>query len=443
MPPLTSASSLFMKIDADGNGSLTLAEMSCRLSDFGLLDEQIEQLFYALDTNNDGVVSSAEFEAGFGKVEAVVSGSAAVDFKSGPVKQWGFTEWKLDRWLAFNGSTIQVFSSPRGPDGQARRPPPGQKALFAIEMAGAKCNVDPAHANRFSIDTGTSSVHFMTHAAAVRQDWCEKFAAAGVQSARALADVVAKKKRYKLKVGAYYLGEVIGAGGFAKVHCGVKAETGEAVAAKRMAAKALADPAHKKEIVAMAALKHPNIVELKDIVYVPAAGRSGGGAELFLMLELAPGGELFSRVCDEGALDEPTARFYFRQMLEGCMYCHARGICHRDLKLENLLLVSEGKGGGEEGKKGERREKEGRKALPPCCLSLAAVPLPCRCLAAALLLPCGCRAAALPLPCGCIAAALLPRFCLPVPAARTSTGACLPAYLAFLPSFRLVRHKHL
>jgi serine/threonine protein kinase len=50
------------------------------------------------------------------------------------------------------------------------------------------------------------------------------------------------------------------------------------------------------------------------------------------------GGELFSKVVDNGCLDEADALFYFRQILEGIMYCHERKLCHRDMKLENLLL---------------------------------------------------------------------------------------------------------
>ena len=49
-------------------------------------------------------------------------------------------------------------------------------------------------------------------------------------------------------------------------------------------------------------------------------------------------GELFSKVVDNGCLDEADALFYFRQILEGIMYCHERKLCHRDMKLENLLL---------------------------------------------------------------------------------------------------------
>ncbi len=60
------------------------------------------------------------------------------------------------------------------------------------------------------------------------------------------------------------------------------------------------------------------------------------------MLELITGGELFDKIVAEGRFDEPTARFYFRQLLKGVKYCHSQGVCHRDLKPENLLLDANG-----------------------------------------------------------------------------------------------------
>ena len=36
------------------------------------------------------------------------------------------------------------------------------------------------------------------------------------------------------------------------------------------------------------------------------------------------------------------ARCYFKQPVEGLLYCHKLGICHRDLKPENLLLDANG-----------------------------------------------------------------------------------------------------
>ena len=58
----------------------------------------------------------------------------------------------------------------------------------------------------------------------------------------------------------------------------------------------------------------------------------------FICLELVGGGELFDFVALGGRLSESTARYYFKQLLDGLGFMHAQGIAHRDLKPENLLL---------------------------------------------------------------------------------------------------------
>lgn len=57
----------------------------------------------------------------------------------------------------------------------------------------------------------------------------------------------------------------------------------------------------------------------------------------YIVLEFAKGGELFDFVCISGRFEEPLARYFFKQFMDGLQYCHTQGIAHRDLKPENLL----------------------------------------------------------------------------------------------------------
>ena len=59
---------------------------------------------------------------------------------------------------------------------------------------------------------------------------------------------------------------------------------------------------------------------------------------LYLVLELAKGGDLFDKIVGDGGFTEETACGYFNQFIDGLEYCHDKNIIHRDLKPENLLL---------------------------------------------------------------------------------------------------------
>ncbi len=105
-----------------------------------------------LDSDNDGEISLQEFVAGFDKFCNIRDGGAA-NFNSGPVQQWGFQKWKLDRWLAFDGKVISVYKCPGKPEA-------GVKPKYTIPMDISVCFKDPTNSKRFSIDTGFSMVHF-------------------------------------------------------------------------------------------------------------------------------------------------------------------------------------------------------------------------------------------------------------------------------------------
>ena len=99
--------------------------------------------------------------------------------------------------------------------------------------------------------------------------------------------------------GRYWLGREVGAGGFARVYAGFDSATGERIACK--VAKASYDESQKREIVLQAALQHPGIVNIRDVVYEPPPGGGAAqvGGNIFILMELVPGGELFKLVAKE------------------------------------------------------------------------------------------------------------------------------------------------
>ena len=60
-----------------------------------------------------------------------------------------------------------------------------------------------------------------------------------------------------------------------------------------------------------------------------------------LFLELCPLGDLLNLVLD-GGVDQRLARRLFSQLLSAVAHCHGRGVAHRDIKLDNILMAGSG-----------------------------------------------------------------------------------------------------
>ncbi|KAJ4899074.1 CBL-interacting serine/threonine-protein kinase 6 [Raphanus sativus] len=137
--------------------------------------------------------------------------------------------------------------------------------------------------------------------------------------------------------GRYELGRLLGHGTFAKVYHARNVTTGKSVAlkvvAKEKVLKAGMVEQIKREISVMKMVKHPNIVELHEVM--------ASKTKIYFAMELVRGGELFAKVA-RGRLREEEARVYFKQLISAVDFCHSRGVYHRDLKPENLLLDEEG-----------------------------------------------------------------------------------------------------
>jgi serine/threonine protein kinase len=58
----------------------------------------------------------------------------------------------------------------------------------------------------------------------------------------------------------------------------------------------------------------------------------------YVMMELCPQGSLRNRIVSVTRIPEPEAKYIFRQLIDALAYVHARGLAHRDVKPENVLM---------------------------------------------------------------------------------------------------------
>ncbi|RWR80590.1 Protein kinase domain-containing protein [Cinnamomum micranthum f. kanehirae] len=122
----------------------------------------------------------------------------------------------------------------------------------------------------------------------------------------------------------------LGSGNFGVARLMRDKKTKELVAVKYIPRGKKIDENVQREIINHRALRHPNIIQFKEVLLTPT--------HLAIVMEYAAGGELFARICSAGRFSEDEARFFFQQLISGVSYCHSAEICHRDLKLENTLL---------------------------------------------------------------------------------------------------------
>ncbi|CAN6912177.1 unnamed protein product [Brassica oleracea] len=147
-----------------------------------------------------------------------------------------------------------------------------------------------------------------------------------------------EEERRVVLFGKYEIGRLLGKGTFAKVYHAKHITTGESVAIKIinkdhvMKRPGMMDQI-KREISIMRLVRHPNIVELKEVMATKT--------KIFFVMEFVRGGELFAKVV-KGKLKEDAARRYFQQLISAVDFCHSRGVSHRDLKPENLLVDENG-----------------------------------------------------------------------------------------------------
>ncbi len=138
-------------------------------------------------------------------------------------------------------------------------------------------------------------------------------------------------------IGPYELRGLLGAGGMGEVYLAWDPRLGREVALKRMTGPGAADADARARFMAearaVAALKHPGIVAVHDILWE--------GSAPYLVLERLEGETLRDRL-RLGPLGEGEARALWTQAVRAVAEAHRQGVIHRDLKPENLFLTSAG-----------------------------------------------------------------------------------------------------
>ncbi|KAJ2782273.1 serine/threonine protein kinase [Coemansia linderi] len=136
---------------------------------------------------------------------------------------------------------------------------------------------------------------------------------------------------------SYYLADRLGKGAFAEVRVAINRVTGKKYAAKIIKRFEHADKRKKLdenfqvETSILSRVRYPSIVMVhgvfRELDY------------LYLVLDLAPDGELFDEIVKREFLAEDDARRVLLQLLLAIRHLNRLGIVHRDIKLENILLA--------------------------------------------------------------------------------------------------------
>ena len=138
--------------------------------------------------------------------------------------------------------------------------------------------------------------------------------------------------------GLYKVYDEIGSGGLATVYLARNIQTNQIVAVKVLHAHVATDPdtrvRFEREADLLGGLDDPHFVRLFD--------HGQEGTQPFLVMEFVEGSTLKALIKDKGKLSSDQALYIARQIAEGLASIHERGVIHRDIKPQNIMVRPDG-----------------------------------------------------------------------------------------------------
>ena len=185
----------------------------------------------------------------------------------------------------------------------------------------------------------TKTIHLQTNEAAkkiqITHACCDKCPGCVAKKLKDVFKAPPRKLPFEI---AYKVGDVLGKGGFGTVYSGIRVTDGTSVAIKHVAKNKVTEWTHflGRKVPMELKLLHSvqnvaGVIKLLDFY-------ERVDSFIYIMERPSQCKDLFDFITEKKNLEEDMARNFFRQIVETILACHSKGVIHRDIKDENILV---------------------------------------------------------------------------------------------------------